>query len=146
METGNIMTGRDGQLYVIGSDRAPVLLAEADSFTAQAAVSATEYQPIGSFLSRAVPASYTVTISFSEAVIRDDILLAPLFAALAEGTLPRFEFCGRLCGESGRYERQVSRDCVPVGNIDLMHIKPGEIVRRQWSFRVNEAPALTDGI
>lgn len=34
----------------------------------------------------------------------------------------------------------VFRDCVPEGNIDVVNIRPGEILSRAWSFRVNQPP------
>ena len=39
--------------------------------------------------------------------------------------------------------RYVFNDCVPEGNIDLANVRPGEILSRAWSFRVNRSPSIT---
>ncbi len=38
--------------------------------------------------------------------------------------------------------RYVFRNCVPEGNIDIANVRPGEIINREWSFRVNDPPDL----
>ena len=43
-------------------------------------------------------------------------------------------------------EHQVFRECIPDGSVDLMSLKPGEIIKRQWSFRVNSTPQLQEFI
>lgn len=39
----------------------------------------------------------------------------------------------------GRY---IFRYCVPDGDITLANVRPGEIIRREWTFRCNEFPEL----
>jgi len=39
----------------------------------------------------------------------------------------------------GRY---IFRNCVPDGDITIANIRPGEIVTREWTFRVNDPPEL----
>lgn len=146
LDVRRLMTGRDGQLYVTGANRRQIFLAEVDSFQAQISFSNADFQPVGSYLGYAVPVSYTVTLTFSEAVIRDDVVLKPIYDALSSGIAPTFEFCGRFKNADGQYNRQVFRDCVPDGSVDLMNLAPGEIVKRQWSFRVNSAPQLQEYI
>ena len=126
--------------------RSQIFLAEVDQFEARINFSNADYQPISSYLSISVPTSYTVTLTFSEAVIRDDVVLKPIYDALASGASPVFEFCGRFRTSSGRYNRQVFRECIPDGSVDLMSLKPGEIIKRQWSFRVNSTPQLQEFI
>lgn len=146
LDVGKLMTGKDGQLFVTGADSSPIFLAEVDEFQAQINYSNVDFQPVGSYLGYAVPVSYTVTLTFSEAVIRDDVMLKPMYDALMRGYAPTFEFCGRFLSPDGSYNRQVFRDCIPSGQIDLMGLKPGEIVKRAWSFRVNSAPHLQQWI
>ena len=144
LDVGSLMTGKDGQLFVTGADRNQIFLAEVDSFKAQISFANADFQPVGYYLGYAVPVSYTVTLTFSEAVIRDDVVLKPLYDALGQGIAPTFEFCGRFRTADGRYNRQVFRECIPDGSIDLMNLTPGEIVKREWSFRVNSAPQLQE--
>lgn len=37
----------------------------------------------------------------------------------------------------GRY---IFRGCVPDSNIDIANVRSGDVIQRQWSFRVNEQP------
>ena len=124
LDIRKLMTGKDGQLFITGSDRSQIFLAEVDQFEARINFSNADYQPISSYLSISVPTSYTVTLTFSEAVIRDDVVLKPIYDALASGISPVFEFCGRFRTSSG-YNRQVFRECIPDGSVDLMSLKPG---------------------
>lgn len=41
----------------------------------------------------------------------------------------------------GRY---VFRKCIPDGSIDVANVQPGEILSREWSFRVNMPPELQE--
>lgn len=146
LDISRLMTGKDGQLFITGANRRQIFLAEVDQFEAQLSFSNADFQPLGSMLKYAVPTSLSVNLTFSEAVIRDDAILKPIYDALAAGTVPTFEFCGRLRTASGHYSRQVFRECIPDGSVDLMSIKPGEIIKRQWSFRVNSMPQLQEFI
>ena len=41
----------------------------------------------------------------------------------------------------GRY---IFRRCIPDGSIDIMNVQPGEVLNREWSFRVNMPPELQE--
>lgn len=143
IDTRKLMTGKDGQLYVTLSSGLQIFLSEVDSFQAQLAMSSTTCQPVGSPQIFAVETGYSVTLSFSEMVVRDDVLLEPLFEDLRKGYFPRFDFQGKLRRViDGIEQRQNFTDCVLNGNVDLMTLSPGDIVRRNWSFHVNGAPDL----
>lgn len=146
-DTRKLMTGKDGQLYVTLSSGLQLFLSEVDSFNVQLNVNTTTVQPVGSPQVFAVETGFTVTLSFSEMVIRDDVLLQPLFDDLKKGIFPRFDFQGKMRrGIDGIEERQNFTDCVLNGNVDLMTLSPGDIVRRKWSFHVNGAPDLQNYI
>ena len=146
LDTRKIMTGKDGQLFVNDANGNPLFLAEVDTFQAQVSFTNTDIQPVGSYLSYAVPVSYNVTLTMSEVQIRDDVMLAPVYQALKSGEVPYFTFSGKLTNRSGKENRQIFRDCIPDGSLDLMNIQPGDIIKRQWSFRVNQAPELASMI
>ena len=146
-DTRKLMTGKDGQLYVTTSTGLQLFLSEVDSFTAQLNVSSTTVQPVGSAQIFAVETGYTITLSFSEMVVRDDVLLKPLFDDLKKGIFPRFDFQGKMRRAIDGIEERVNfTDCVLNGNVDLMSLTPGDIVRRSWSFHVNGAPDLQNFI
>lgn len=147
IDTRKLMTGKDGQLHVTTSDGTQIFLSEVDSFTAQLNVTTTTVQPVGSPQIFAVETGYTVTLSFNEMVVRDDVTLKPLFDDLKKGKFPRWDFTGKMRRTiDGIEQRQNFTDCVLNGNVDLMNLQPGDIVRRNWSFHVNGAPDLQDYI
>lgn len=41
----------------------------------------------------------------------------------------------------GRY---IFRNCIPEGSIDIANVQPGELIQREWSFRVNVPPELQE--
>ena len=74
----NILRGHNGELY----DGDGNFLAEVNQWQAQINYTNTDYQPAGSKLTWAVPQSYTVTLTFTETVIRDARLLQKVIAGL----------------------------------------------------------------
>jgi len=78
----NILRGYNGELY----DGDGNFLAEVNTWQAQINYTNTDYQPAGSKLTWAVPQSYTVTLTFTETVIRDARLLQKVIAGLRNNT------------------------------------------------------------
>lgn len=74
----NILRGYNGELY----DGDGNFLAEVNQWQAQVNYTNTDYQPAGSKLTWAIPQSYTVTLTFTETVIRDARLLQKVMAGL----------------------------------------------------------------
>ena len=83
-----------------------------------------------------------MTLTLTEAVVRDDVMLSELIEDLKNGFFPSFDFQGKLRRRDGQSERIVYRNCVPDGTIDLQNLTPGEIIKRAWSFRVNATPEM----
>ncbi|MCL2087671.1 MAG: phage tail tube protein [Oscillospiraceae bacterium] len=141
------VTGKDGQLFMTDSRGQNHFLGEVDTFQIQVNVANADWQPVGSILNFALGTGVTVTLSFTETVIRDEFTIAPFLEGLRNGIFPLFAFQGALRrrpdapgGEVGRRERVVLSNCTPDGAIDIMSLTPGEIVKRAWSFRVNSLP------
>jgi len=142
LDVRNLITGKDGQLFVTTRSGVNIFLAEVDTFQAQLVPANTDYQPVGSALRYSVNTGYHITLSFTEAVVRDDVLLEELIDDIRNGWFPDFDFQGKMRRRDGRTQRIVYRSCVPDGTIDLQNLNPGEIVKRQWSFRVNSTPEM----
>ena len=77
----NILRGYDGELY----DGDGNFLAEVNTWQAQINVTNSDYQAAGNKISWAIPQSYTVTLTFTEAIIRDGILLGQIIAGIQNG-------------------------------------------------------------
>jgi len=142
LDVRKLITGKDGQLFVTTKVGTNLFLAEVDTFQAQISPTNTDYQPVGSALVFAVNTGYSVTLTLTEAVVRDDVMLNELISDLQEGYFPSFDFQGKLRRRDGKAERIVYRNCVPDGSIDLQNLTPGEIIKRAWSFRVNASPEM----
>ena len=71
-------------------------------------------------------------------------MLEELIADIQKGYFPSFDFQGKLRRRDGQTERVVYRNCVPDSTIDLQNLTPGEIIKRNWSFRVNATPELME--
>ncbi len=146
LDVRKLITGKDGQLFVTTKAGTNIFLAEVDTFQAQISPANTDYQPVGSALVFAVNTGYSVTLTLTEAVVRDDVMLEELISDLQEGYFPSFDFQGKLRRRDGRAERIVYRNCVPDGSIDLQNLTPGEIIKRSWSFRVNASPEMLQSV
>lgn len=140
-----VLTGKDGQVFLTLSDGSQIFLAEVDTFEATLNIQSSDFQPVGSAQVFAVFQSFSVSLSMSEVVVREDLLLKPIYDALKNGYLPYFEICGKLKRPAdGKFDRQVFRNCLPDGSVNLMSIQPGEIIKRPWQFRVNSMPELME--
>ncbi|MEA4922152.1 MAG: hypothetical protein VB031_02155 [Eubacteriaceae bacterium] len=144
LDVNKILTGKDGQLIITLSDNTELFLAEVDTAQAQLNMNNTDYQPVGSALVFAVPTGHSITLTMSEVVIRDDVLLTKLYDDLKSGHMPVWDFQCKLRRRGEVYQRQVFRNCLPDGNLDLFNLNPGEIIKRAWSFRVNANPELME--
>lgn len=144
LDVRKLISGKDGQLFVSTKRGTNIFLAEVDAFQTQISPSNTDYQPVGSALSYAVNTGYSVTLTLTEAVVRDDVMLEELIVDLGKGYFPTFDFQGKMRRRDGQTERVVYRNCVPDGSIDLQNLTPGEIIKRAWSFRVNATPELQE--
>lgn len=134
----NVLTGKDGALF----NDAGTMLATVESFTAQVNVTNATYQPLGDMQAHEAAQSYTVSLTFSQIVIEDDAFIQEFVAALAEGTLPSWNFQGLVKGRNGSEQRMNYRSCIPTGTIDLQNLAVGDMIKRAWNFTCNEPPAL----
>ena len=144
LDVRKLITGKDGRLFVTTKKGTNLFLAEVDTFQAQLSPANTDYQPVGSALVYAVNTGYSVTLTLTEAVVRDDVMLTELITDLQNGYFPAFDFQGKIRRRDGQAERVVYRNCVPDGSIDLQNLTPGEIIKRAWSFRVNCTPEILE--
>ncbi len=77
----NVLRGYDGELY----DGDGNFLAEVNTWQAQINVTNSDYQAAGNKITWAIMQSYTVTLTFTETVIRDASLLQKVIAGLQNG-------------------------------------------------------------
>lgn len=144
LDVRKLISGKDGQLFVTTKAGTNLFLAEVDTFQTQLSPTNVDYQPVGSALIYAVNTGYSVMITLTEAVVRDDIMIKEFIEDVQKGYFPTFDFQGKLRRRDGQTERMVYRNCVPDGTIDLQNLNPGEIVKRAWSFRGNATPEMLD--
>ena len=144
LDVRQLITGKDGQLFVTTRSGVNLFLAEVDTFQSQISPTNTDYQPVGSALVYAVNTGYSITLTFTEAVIRDDVMMEELINDIQQGYFPAFDFVGKLRRRDGQSQRIVYRWCIPDGTIDLQNLTPGEIVKRSWSLRCNASPEMLE--
>jgi len=142
VDVRKIVTGMNGQLFVTSRAGINIFLAEVNTFQSQLSVNVADYQPVGSGLVFGVVTGYSLTLTLTEAVVRDDVMLQELIDDLQNGWVPSYDFQGKLSRRDGESQRIVYRRCTPDGTIDLQNITSGSIVERAWSFRVNHTPEL----
>ena len=144
LDVRKLISGKDGQLFVTTRKGINIFLAEVDTFQAQLTPSNTDYQPVGSALIYSVNTGFSVSLTMTEAVIRDDVLLDELISDIQNGYFPGYDFQGKMRRRDGQAQRIVYRWCVPDGTIDLQSLTPGEIIKRAWSFRCNATPEMLE--
>ena len=89
----NIMTGKDGKLLIVIDNKSEELL-EIDTYSIKGNYTNLDYQPVGSYQKFGVPSDVSYTLTFTEAVVRDDVIMAPLLEAAAAGKKHQLQFQG----------------------------------------------------
>ena len=145
LNTTELMTGKDGKLFVEAGD-VNVFLAEINTYAVNMNVNTTERQPVGSILVHRIPTGVTFDLTFTEMVIRDDLLLAPLLESIAKGAIPAYNFQGLAEKPDGQQERIAFNNAVPNGTFGIQNLTPGEVVEREMNFSLNQIPQLIQQI
>lgn len=146
LDTRQLMTGKDGFMYISLPDGTEVFMAAVDTFQVQVSISNSDYQPVGSIVSYAVTTGVSFTLTFSEAVISDEYVARPIIDAIADGWIPTFDFKGTCERPDGQKQSMLFKKCVPDGSIDLMNLQPGDILKRSFSFRINSVPSYVKSL
>ena len=145
LNTAELMTGKDGKLFVEAGD-VQVFLAEINTYSVVMNVITTERQPVGSILVHRIPTGVTYDLTYTEMVIRDDLIMAPLLEAIANGAIPVYNFQGMTEKPDGQQERISFNGAVPNGTFGLQTLTPGEVVEREQSFALNQIPKFIQEI
>lgn len=139
LNTTELMTGKDGRLF-IEVDGANVFLAEINTYSVVMNVNTTEKQPVGSILVHRIPTGVTFDLTYTEMVIRDDLVMEPLLAAIQDGQIPVYNFQGVAVKPDGQEQRIAFNNAVPNGSFGLQTLTPGEVIEREQSFALNSIP------
>lgn len=139
LDTRKLMTGKDGRVF-IELDGQQYFYAEVDTFNVVMNVTNVDVQPVGSILQYAVNTGVNYAVTLSEMVVRDDLIAQPIQEKIAEGKMPTFTFQAGAERWDGQEQRVVLRNCTPDGTVGILNLVPGEVIKREMSFRVNDLP------
>lgn len=139
LDTRKLMTGKDGRIF-LEFDGVQYFYAEVDTFNVNMNVSNVDVQPVGSILQFAVNTGVSYSVTMSEMVVRDDLIAQPIQEKIAEGKMPTFTFQAGADRWDGQEQRVVLRNCTPDGTIGILNLVPGEVIKREMSFRINDIP------
>ena len=145
LNTTELMTGKDGRLFVEFNGK-NVFLAEINTFSVNMNVNTTEKQPVGSVLVHRVPTGVTFDLTYTEMVVRDDVIMAPLLASIREGKIPVYNFQGVTVKPDGQEQRLAFNNAVPNGTFGLQTLTPGEVIEREHSFALNSIPEFISSL
>ena len=145
LNTTELMTGKDGRLFVEFNGK-NVFLAEINTFAVNMNVNTTEKQPVGSILVHRVPTGVTFDLTYTEMVVRDDLIMEPLLASIREGKIPVYNFQGVTEKPDGQEQRIAFNNAVPNGTFGLQSLTPGEVIEREHSFALNSIPEFISSL
>ena len=145
LNSTELMTGKDGRLFVECNGR-NVFLAEINSYSVNMNVNTAEKQPVGSILVHRIPTGVTFDLTCTEMVVRDDVIMEPLLAAIQDGKIPVYNFQGLAIKPDGQEQRITFNRAVPNGTFGLQNLTPGEVIEREQSFALNEIPKFISSL
>lgn len=145
LNTTELMTGKDGRLFVEFNGQ-NTFLAEINTYSVVMNVNTAEKQPVGSILVHRIPTGVTFDLTYTEMVIRDDLVMEPLLEAIKNGQLPTYNFQGVAYKPDGQEQRLAFNNAVPNGTFGLQTLTPGEVIEREQSFALNAIPSFISTI
>ena len=145
LNTTELMTGKDGRLFV-EYNGTNVFLAEINTYSVVMNVNTAEKQPVGSILVHRIPTGVTFDLTYTEMVVRDDLIMEPLLEAIQNGQLPVYNFQGVATKPDGQEQRLSFNNAVPNGTFGLQNLTPGEVIEREQSFALNAIPEFIQAI
>lgn len=145
LNTTELMTGKDGRLFVEFNGK-NVFLAEINTYSVNMNVNTAEKQPVGSIVVHRIPTGVTFDLTFTEMVVRDDLIVEPLLEAINEGKIPTYNFQGVAYKPDGQEQRIAFNGAVPNGTFGLQTLTPGEVIEREHSFALNQIPKFISAI
>ena len=145
LNTTELMTGKDGRLFVEHNGK-NVLLAEINTYSVNMNVNTAEKQPVGSIVVHRVATGVTFDLTYTEMVVRDDLIMEPLLAAIQEGKIPVYNFQGVANKPDGQEQRIAFNNAIPNGTFGLQTLTPGEVIEREHSFALNEVPKFISAL
>lgn len=145
LNTTELMTGKDGRLFVEFKGK-NYFLAEINTYAVNMNVNTTEKQPVGSILIHRIPTGVTFDLTYTEMVIRDDLIMEPLLEAIQAGEIPVYNFQGVAYKPDGQEQRLAFNNAVPNGTFGLQSLTPGEVIEREQSFALNSIPSFISAL
>lgn len=139
LDTREIMTGTDGCLF-FEKDGVNVPMLELANFAVNMEVAATQRQFVGDPVNKSIPTGVSFTLSITESVVRDDLIMTDLLDSIKNGKFPVFNFQGKTEKPDGQEQRIAFNNAVPSGNFGIMNVTPGELIDREMNFALNTVP------
>lgn len=135
-----LFSGKDGLLLDGDSGE---ILSTVESFQASVTFNSAQFQPLGSPIQQEFLTGYSVTLTINECVIEDHKFIRDVFDFFSNGRhSPHWNFSSVLKGYNGSEERMVFYGCIPSGNLDLINLTVGDILKRAWTMHVQQPPVL----
>lgn len=145
LNTTELMTGKDGRLFV-EFNKKNYFLAEINTYSVNMNVNTAEKQPVGSILVHRIPTGVTFDLTYTEMVIRDDLIMEPLLEAIQSGQIPVYNFQGVAYKPDGQEQRLSFNNAVPNGTFGIQTLTPGEVIEREQSFALNSIPSFISSL
>lgn len=140
LNVSELASGKDGRLYV-QVDKKNYFLAEVNEFKVTMTVNTTTYQGAGSIIEGTVPTGVKYALTFTEALIRDNLLMEPILKAISNGEIPVYNFTGKITKPGGGSSQTITyNNAIPSGDFDLQSVTPGEVIKRAQSWALNSIP------
>ncbi len=145
LNTTELMTGKDGRLFV-EFNKKNYFLAEINTYSVNMNVNTAEKQPVGSILVHRIPTGVTFDLTYTEMVVRDDLIMEPLLEAIQNGLIPVYNFQGVAYKPDGQEQRLAFNNAVPNGTFGIQTLTPGEVIEREQSFALNSIPSFISSL
>ena len=145
LNTMELMNGTDGCLFV-EVDGVNIPMLELENYAISATFAGVDRQFVGDPVQKFVTTGISFSLTLTESVVRDDLLIEPMLAMIKKGKFPHYNFQGKVEKPDGQEQRIALNDVVPNGNFGLQNVTPGEILSREMNFAINTVPEFISSL
>jgi len=141
-DTRKILTGKDGRLFIYGTDGNSICLFTVPEFHIALDWQTTETQFVGNLVTTTVLTGVKPSLNFNEVIVSDEATFGRILDDLNNERTPMYDFQGLVGIDETHEQRVVCRECVPTGTMNLQDVVPGSILQRTFSFAINQLPEV----
>lgn len=141
LDPRKVINGSQGEIYALDGN----YVGDVPDCEVRLTIGTIQHRGMRSYRNLRLLDSTEVSVTFTQTVVSDE-MLRRCKDAFDRGEQPVFDFQCDITRPDGSRHRSVFHQCVPDGDITILSYRPGELMVRPWTFYVNGAWDMPEGL